>query len=160
FLLVNDRIDGNGGLPGLAVADDQLPLAAADGRHGVDGLDTRLERLVHRLSARDAPGGRFNGAGQPRYNRPLAVPRVGEGTDHAADHGVADGHAQQLARGADLVALADLQVLAEDDNADRILFEIESDAADLGAAELHHLAGHDPGEAVDAGDAVAHLQHP
>jgi hypothetical protein len=30
-LLVDDRVDGDGGLAGLAVADDQLALAAADG---------------------------------------------------------------------------------------------------------------------------------
>ena len=31
---------------------------------------------------------------------------------------------------------------------------------DAGARELDHLAGHDAGQAVDAGDAVADLQHP
>ena len=40
-LLVDDGVDGDGGLAGLAVADDQLALAAADGDHGVDGLDAR-----------------------------------------------------------------------------------------------------------------------
>ena len=29
-LLIEDRVDGDGGLAGLAVADDQLALAAAD----------------------------------------------------------------------------------------------------------------------------------
>src|SRR5690606_7806450 len=37
-LLVDDRVDGDGGLAGLAVADDQLTLAAADRDHRVDGL--------------------------------------------------------------------------------------------------------------------------
>ena len=36
-LLVQDGIGGNGGLAGLAVADDQLTLATADGEHRVDG---------------------------------------------------------------------------------------------------------------------------
>src|SRR5690606_6588688 len=44
-LLVDDRVDRDGGLAGLAVADDELALAAADGDHAVDGLDARLERL-------------------------------------------------------------------------------------------------------------------
>ena len=34
-LLVDDRVDGDGGLAGLAVADDQFALAAADGDHRV-----------------------------------------------------------------------------------------------------------------------------
>src|SRR3546814_3363334 len=52
--LVDDRVDGDGGLAGLPVADDQLALAAADGGHGVDGLDAGLQRLVHRLALDDA----------------------------------------------------------------------------------------------------------
>ena len=50
-LLVEDGVDGDGGLARLAVADDQLALAAADRGHGVDGLDARLQRLGHRLAA-------------------------------------------------------------------------------------------------------------
>jgi hypothetical protein len=53
-LLVDDRIDCYGGLAGLAVADDQLTLAAADRHHGVDGLQARLHRLAHRLALDDA----------------------------------------------------------------------------------------------------------
>src|SRR5258708_7194315 len=37
-LLVQDGVDGDRGLAGLAVADDQLALAAADRDQGVDGL--------------------------------------------------------------------------------------------------------------------------
>jgi hypothetical protein len=47
----------DGGLAGLAVADDQLALAAADGdRERVDGLEAGLHRLVHRLARDDARG--------------------------------------------------------------------------------------------------------
>ena len=44
-LLIQDGIGGNGGLAGLAVADDQLTLAAADGEHGVDGQDAGVKRV-------------------------------------------------------------------------------------------------------------------
>src|SRR5581483_9546797 len=40
--LVEDRVDTDRGLAGLAVADDQLPLAPADRRHGVDRFDAGL----------------------------------------------------------------------------------------------------------------------
>jgi len=43
-------------LPGLAVADDELALAAADRDHGVDGLDAGLEAGSSPL-ARDHAGG-------------------------------------------------------------------------------------------------------
>ena len=51
-LLVDDRVDGDGGLARLAVADDELALAAADRDHRVDGLDARLHGLVHATCAR------------------------------------------------------------------------------------------------------------
>src|SRR5690606_23293527 len=41
FLLVDDRVDRDRGLTGLAVADDQLALATADRGQGVDRLQAR-----------------------------------------------------------------------------------------------------------------------
>ena len=58
-LLVDDRVDRHGGLAGLAVADDQLALAAADRHHRVDRLEAGLHRLRHRL-APITPGATFS----------------------------------------------------------------------------------------------------
>jgi hypothetical protein len=52
-LLVQDRVDRNGRLAGLAVTDDELALTPADGGHGVDGLDTGLQGLADRLTLHD-----------------------------------------------------------------------------------------------------------
>ncbi len=60
--LVDDGIDGNGRLAGLAVADDELALAAADGDHGVDGQDARLQRFAHRRAVDNARGLELDGA--------------------------------------------------------------------------------------------------
>ncbi len=48
-LLVQDGVQRQRGLAGLAVADDQLTLAAADGDHGIDRLDAGLHRFRHWL---------------------------------------------------------------------------------------------------------------
>ena len=53
-LLVQDGVERDGGLAGLAVADDELALAAADRHHAVDGLEAGLHRLAHRLAVDDA----------------------------------------------------------------------------------------------------------
>src|SRR5882724_11130877 len=53
-LLIDDGVENDGGLPRLTVADDQLTLAAADGDHGVDGLDAGPERLANRLAIEHA----------------------------------------------------------------------------------------------------------
>ena len=54
-LLVDDGVDGDGGLARLTIADNQLTLAAADRHERVDGLEARLHGLVDRL-ARDNSG--------------------------------------------------------------------------------------------------------
>ena len=93
-----------------------------------------------------------------RDDRALAVERIAERIDHAAEQLVAHRHAEQPAGAADFVAFVDLQVVAEDDDADGVLFEVERQA-DRAVGELDHLAGHHARQAVDAGDAVADFQH-
>ena len=51
-LLVDDGVDGDGGLAGLTITDDQLTLASADGHERVDGLDASLERQSTRVKIR------------------------------------------------------------------------------------------------------------
>ncbi len=46
-LLIDDGIKGNRRLSGLAITDDELTLSAANGNHGIDGLDSGLEGHRH-----------------------------------------------------------------------------------------------------------------
>ncbi len=55
-LLVDDRVDRDRGLAGLAVADDQLALAAADRDQRVDGLDARSGPGYRPAGGRSRPG--------------------------------------------------------------------------------------------------------
>ena len=157
-VLVQDRVDGDRRLARLAVADDQLALAAADRGHRVDGLDAGLQRLADRLAAHDP--GRLDlhppqlGADEVA----LAVDGLAEGVDDAAEHAVADGHREDAAGRLDGLALLDLVDVAEDDGADRVLVEVEGEA-DGAVLELQQLV--DPGvrQAGHAGDAVTDLGH-
>ena len=106
-LLVDDRVDRHRGLAGLAVADDQLALAAADGGHGVDGLDAGLHRLLHRLALHDRGRLQLEGAARLGLDRALAVDRVAQRVDDAAEVAVADRDREDLAGAADLLALLD-----------------------------------------------------
>ena len=89
----------------------------------------------------------------------LAVDRVAERVDHAAEQALADRHVDDRAGALDHVAFADLAVGAEDHHADVVDLEVQRHAADA-AGELDHLAGLDVVEAVHAGDAVADREHP
>src|SRR5262245_10426607 len=51
--LVDDRIDGNRGLAGLPIADDQFTLSTANRNHAVNSLESRLQRFFNRLTCDD-----------------------------------------------------------------------------------------------------------
>ncbi len=154
--LVDDRVDPDRGLPGLPVADDQLPLAPADGGHRVDGLDAGLQRLLHRLALHHRGRLRLQQAQLVALDGPLAVQRLAQRPDHAAQEGVADRHGQDLAGPLDLLALLDLVELAEDDHADLAHVQVERQAPDA-VLEHEQLAGHGRGQALDPRDAIAAL---
>src|SRR5439155_12921438 len=135
---------------------DQLALAAADGDHGVDRLDAGLERLLDRLALGNAGGDDVHLAALAALDGRAAVERLAQRVDHAPDHRAADGRLEQPAGGLNRVALLDLQVVAEDDGADRLLLQVEH-LAHRAVLELQQLAGHRVAQAVDPGDAVADL---
>src|SRR5690606_24106638 len=116
-------------LAGLAVADDQLALPAADRNHRVDRLDAGLQRLVHRLAADDARRLHLDLAELRGFDRAAAVDRLAERVDHAAEHGLAHRDLGDAAGALDLVALADLLVRTHHRDADVVLLEVENEAA-------------------------------
>src|SRR5215813_3238417 len=156
--LIEDGVEGNRGLAGLAIANDQLALAAADGDQCVDGLEAGSHRLRHGFARDDARRLDVNAPTLLGIDRPLAVDRIAERVDHAAEQGLADGYLDDGARALDRLPFLDLAVLAEDDDADVVDLEIERHPAHA-VLELDHLAGLDIVEAVDAGDAVTDGEH-
>ena len=49
-LLVDNGVNCHGGFTGLAVTNNQFALTATDRHHRVNGLETNLHRLIHRLT--------------------------------------------------------------------------------------------------------------
>src|SRR5690606_5764888 len=84
-LLVDDRVDRQRGLAGLAVADDQLALAATDRDHAVDRLVAGLHRLAHRLAPDHARGDGFHRRAGLGVDRALAVDRLAQRVDYAPE---------------------------------------------------------------------------
>ena len=151
--LVEDRVDADRGLAGLAVADDQLALAAPDRGLRVDGLDAGLQRLADALPLHHRRRLQFQRAAGVGLDVALSVDRLAERVDHPAEERVADRHRQHLAGALDLLALFDLLEVAEDHRADAVLVEVQRDA-EHPAGELEELLRHHRGQALDVGDAV------
>ncbi len=151
---VDDGVERDGGLAGLAVADEELALAAADGDHRVDGLDAGGHGLAYGLAVDDAGSEPLDGQELVGVDGALVVDGLAERVDDAADHGFADGHGHDLAGALDGVAFADLGVVAEEHGADLVFVEVHGEAG-YAVGKLDELAGHDLVQAVDARDTVA-----
>src|SRR5690606_9229938 len=127
-LLVDDRVDRNRGLTGLAVTDDQLTLTTADGDHGVDGLDTGLHRLVHTLALHDAGRLQLELTTTLSGDRAKSIDRVAERVHYAAEIAIADGDRENLASAANFLSGLDTGEVAHDDRSDLVLVEVQGES--------------------------------
>src|SRR5690606_33505283 len=128
FFLIDDGVDGHGGLTGLAVADDQLALSASDGDHRVDGLDTGLQRLVYRLAVDHTR--RFPLQGhfiQLAGERTFSVDGLSEGVDHTAHHTIAHADRGNATRALYGSTFANVLVVAKQHGAHVIFLEVEDE---------------------------------
>ncbi len=111
---------------------------------------------MHRLAAGDAGGLHLEAPGLGAHDLAPPVDGLAQRVDHAAEEGVAHGHREDVAGGADRLALLDVADLTQHDGADRVLVEVEREAEGA-ALELEQLVDGGAGQAADGGDAVADL---
>ena len=156
--LVDDGVDGDSGLTRLAVTNDQFALATADRHHRVDGLQTGLHRLAHRLTCDHARGHFFDHVGHLGVDRAFAVDRLAQRVHHTANQLGADGHFQNTARALDSVAFGDVLVVTQNHRAHRVTLEVQRQAEGV-VGKLQHLALHHIGQAVNAANTVGHRNH-
>ena len=153
-LLVDDGIGGERRLTGLAVADDQLTLTSADRDHGVDRLDTGLQRDRDALTFQDARRGRLDGRVLFCIDGTLAVDRLTQCVDDTTDQLIADGNGHDAACAANSVALADAFFVAEHDDGNGVLLQILRHAVHA-AGEFQQLVDHAACQSGGFCDAVA-----
>ncbi len=113
---------------------------------------------MHRLAGNDAWRLHVHAAHLGRLDRAFAVDRIAEGVDHAAEKALADRGFHDGARALADIALADVPVVAENNDADIVDFEVEGHAART-VGKFDHFTGLNVVEAVNAGDAVTDGEH-
>ncbi len=152
--VVDDGVQQHRGLAGLAVADNEFALASADGNHGVDGFEPGGHGLAHALAVDDARRQALDGKRLRGGDGALVVDGLSERVHHAADHGVAHGHGEDLARSLDLLAFLELGEFAKNDGADLVFLKRKRKARDA-VREAQQFAGHDLVQPVQPRDPVA-----
>src|SRR6185369_4293611 len=157
-LLVQNGVESDGGLAGLAIADDQLTLATSDRHQAVDGLEAGLHRLMHRLTRDDAGGLHFDALALDIDQRTLAVDRIAETVDHATEQAAADRNVDDGTGTLDGIAFLDGAVVAKNHDTDIVGLEVQRHTTDT-TGEFDHLTGLDIVQTMHAGNAVADRQH-
>ena len=157
--MVDDGVNGNSRLTRLAVANDELALATSDGNHRVDGLDARLQRLLHRLTVDDTGGFAFQRHLEKlAFNGTLTVNGLSNGIDDTAQQAFADRQRGNAAGTLHHVALVDGAHLAEHHNTDVVLLKVLDNTL-IAVVKLYKLAALCIVQAINTGNAVAHSEH-
>src|SRR6185437_8646688 len=159
FFLIDDGVDSDRRFTRLTVADDQLTLTTANGDHGVDSLDARLQRLFYRLT-KDYAGGLT----LQRHliflagDRAFTVDGLTKGIDYASEHAFANLYGSDLACATNGGSFYDVTTLPHQYHTHVVFFQVERDGPDA-IFEFHEFAGADIAEPVYTSDTIAHLQY-
>ena len=113
---------------------------------------------MHRFTRDDAGGLHVGDATLGRFNRTLAVQRVAQTVDNAAQQCFAGGHVHDGVGPLDGVAFLDVLVRTKDHDTDVVGFEVQRHAPDS-TGEFDHLTGLHVVQAVHAGDPVTDAEH-
>ena len=131
--LIDDRIDRQSRLPGLAISDDQLALPSTNWDHRIDGFDPCLDRGIHVLSFDHPCRDPLDRAVALEFERALPIERFTQGVHHASNQAVAHRDRGDAPSAVDRHAFLNPRVLSHDDHADRVALQVEGDA--------HHVVG-------------------
>ena len=140
--LTDDRVDRDGCFARGAVADNQLTLAATDRNHRVDRHNAGLHRLTDATPLDHARRNFFQWIKRFGFDRPLAIERLTNGVNDAAEKRFADWDLKELPRGPGFVAFGYLRIIAEQNRADFRFFQVQRDTKNA-IREFDHLVEHD-----------------
>ena len=157
-LLIQDRVNGNRRLTGLAVTNNEFALPSTNWGHGVNSLDTRLQRFAHRLATDDARRLNFHASNRRIDERTLAVNGLTESVHDASQQGVAHRHRENLPRGANNLFFFDSVHGTKNHGTNGLFIEVHGETyGSVGKfEELVHLRRW---QTRNASNTVAHFHH-
>ena len=134
--LVENSVERYGGLACLAIAENQLALAAPNGYERINDFNASLKRHNYGRAVHDGHRGAFNRQTLAGSHRSIAVERPAKRVDHAAQQAIAHSHVHDPAGALNFISCIEMPVLAEQNDADFVRVYVECDAGHI--AGKHH----------------------
>ena len=140
--MVDNRVYGDGGFAGLAVADDQFALAFADRHHRVNGFNTGLQGLFNGLAVNDTGGHNIKRHIFIRVQGSFAVQCLAQRVDYTADDIRPHGDADNFAGAFHHAALFDLRIRPHQHTTDVVILQVHRHTFDA-VTKIHQFGGLD-----------------
>src|SRR5690606_31692471 len=157
-LLVQEGVKNDSGLACLTVTNDQLALATTNRDQSIDSLEAGRHRLMNRLARDDAGSLDVNAAAFLGLNRTLAVNRIAERINNAAEQFRTNRNVNDCAGTLNDITFLDVTVGTEDNDTDIVVFKVQRHAANT-TREFDHFTSLNIVQTIDAGDTVANGQN-
>ncbi len=154
--LVQDGVQGDGGLSGLAVPDDELPLSPADGNHAVDGLDAGMKGFLDRLPLHHARGLELDSPAGGGVQGAFSIQGLAQGVDYASQKLLPCRHFGNSPGQRDGIPLVDLLGFPHEHHSHRIGLQVEDDSINI-VGKFQQLSRHSVFQSVHDGHAVPDL---
>jgi len=124
LLLVKNGVEGDGGLSGLTITNNQLTLTTTNGDHGVNALDTGQHGLTDGLTGENTGGLDLSTAALRGGNGTLSIDGVTESIDDTAQKSLTDGEIDNVTGTLDGITLANETIVTENDNTDVVGLQV------------------------------------
>jgi hypothetical protein len=157
-LLVKNGIEGNSGLAGLTITNDQLTLSTSNWYHGIDGLETSLYGLVDGVSRKNTWGLKLGTTLLGSLDGSLAINGVSKSINDTTEHFNSDWNIDNLSGTLDGLSLLDQTIGTEEHNTNLSSFQVHAHSLDTGG-ELDKLLGLDVGHTVNTSDTITDRQN-
>mmetsp|Transcript_24779 Transcript_24779/g.45972 ORF Transcript_24779/g.45972 Transcript_24779/m.45972 type:complete len:512 (+) Transcript_24779:271-1806(+) len=153
-LLVDDGIDGNGGLTGLTITNDQFTLSTTNGDESINGLKAGKHRLGHGLTRDDSGGLNLRTGSLAVIEGGTSIDGLTDTVHDTSEELVTNGNVDNGTGTLDSVSLKNVTIITKNHNSHVVLLKVEGHAAET-AGKDNHLSGLDVGKSINTSDTIS-----
>ena len=157
-LLVNDGIDGDSGLAGLTITDDQLTLSTSNRDEGIHGLEASGHGLMYRFTGNDTGGLHLGTRATSGVDGTLAIDGLAKTIDHTTKELRANGHIHNRSSTLHGIPLKNGSVITEDHNTDVGVLQVQGHSTKASRKD-NHLSSLYLVQTVHTGNTITHTDH-